>query len=290
MAQAMVKASAMTLPAVNDDLNGYLAKISAFPVLSVEEEQNLARKYRDEDDLESAGQMVMSQLRFVVHLARSYSGYGLPLADLVQEGNIGLMKAVKRFDPDVGVRLISFAVHWIRAEIHEYVIRNWRIVKVATTKAQRKLFFKLRSSKKGLGWFSAAEAEAVAKDLGVTEEQVYEMESRLTSGDMSFDATSADDGSEKRALRPAEYLYQDDVDPAVAAENDNFADSQSATLAAGMEDLDDRSRDILQRRWLNDDGKSTLQELADEYDVSAERIRQIEKAAMNKLKSHMLDA
>ncbi len=290
MAQAMVKASAMTLPAVNDDLNGYLAKISAFPVLSIEEEQNLARKYRDEDDLESAGQMVMSQLRFVVHLARSYSGYGLPLADLVQEGNIGLMKAVKRFDPDVGVRLISFAVHWIRAEIHEYVIRNWRIVKVATTKAQRKLFFKLRSSKKGLGWFSAAEAEAVAKDLGVTEEQVYEMESRLTSGDMSFDATSADDGSEKRALRPAEYLYQDDVDPAVAAENDNFADSQSATLAAGMEDLDDRSRDILQRRWLNDDGKSTLQELADEYDVSAERIRQIEKAAMNKLKSHMLDA
>ena len=290
MAQAMVKASAMTLPAVNDDLNGYLAKISAFPVLSVEEEQNLARKYRDEDDLESAGQMVMSQLRFVVHLARSYSGYGLPLADLVQEGNIGLMKAVKRFDPDVGVRLISFAVHWIRAEIHEYVIRNWRIVKVATTKAQRKLFFKLRSSKKGLGWFSAAEAEAVAKDLGVTEEQVYEMESRLTSGDMSFDATSADDGSEKRALRPAEYLYQEDIDPAVAAENDNFADSQSATLAAGMEDLDDRSRDILQRRWLNDDGKSTLQELADEYDVSAERIRQIEKAAMNKLKSHMLDA
>ncbi len=290
MAQAMVKTSAMTLPAVNDDLNGYLSKISTFPVLSVEEEQSLARKYRDNDDLESAGQMVMSQLRFVVHLARSYSGYGLPLADLVQEGNIGLMKAVKRFDPDVGVRLISFAVHWIRAEIHEYVIRNWRIVKVATTKAQRKLFFKLRSSKKGLGWFSAAEAEAVAKDLGVTEEQVYEMESRLTSGDMSFDATSADDGSEKRALRPAEYLYQDDVDPAITAEHDNFADSQSATLAAGMAELDDRSRDILERRWLDDDGKSTLQELADEYDVSAERIRQIEKAAMNKLKSHMLDA
>lgn len=290
MAQAMVKTSAMTLPAVNDDLNGYLSRISAFPVLSAEEEQSLARKYRDDDDLESAGQMVMSQLRFVVHLARSYSGYGLPLADLVQEGNIGLMKAVKRFDPDVGVRLISFAVHWIRAEIHEYVIRNWRIVKVATTKAQRKLFFKLRSSKKGLGWFSAAEAEAVAKDLGVTEEQVYEMESRLTSGDMSFDATSADDGSEKRALRPAEYLYQDDVDPAIAAENANFADTQAATLAAGMDDLDERSRDILQRRWLNDDGKSTLQELADEYDVSAERIRQIEKAAMNKLKSHMLNA
>ena len=186
MAQAMVKTSAMTLPAVNDDLNGYLSRIASFPVLSVEDEQSLARKYRDNDDLESAGQMVMSQLRFVVHLARSYSGYGLPLADLVQEGNIGLMKAVKRFDPDVGVRLISFAVHWIRAEIHEYVIRNWRIVKVATTKAQRKLFFKLRSSKKGLGWFSAAEAAAVAKDLGVTQEQVYEMESRLTSGDMSF--------------------------------------------------------------------------------------------------------
>lgn len=290
MAQAMVKASAMTLPAVNDDLNGYLSKISSFPVLSVEEEQNLARKYRDEDDLESAGKMVMSQLRFVVHLARSYSGYGLPLADLVQEGNIGLMKAVKRFDPDVGVRLISFAVHWIRAEIHEYVIRNWRIVKVATTKAQRKLFFKLRSSKKGLGWFSAAEAEAVAKDLGVTQEQVYEMESRLTSGDMSFDATSADDGSEKRALRPAEYLYEDDIDPAISVENQDYADSQVTTLTAGMAELDERSRDILQRRWLNDDGKSTLQELADEYSVSAERIRQIEKAAMNKLKSHMLDA
>ena len=160
MANAMVKASTMTLPAVSDDLNGYLAKISAFPVLTTEQEQQLARTYRDNEDLDAAGQMVMSQLRFVVHLARSYSGYGLPLADLVQEGNIGLMKAVKRFDPDVGVRLISFAVHWIRAEIHEYVIRNWRIVKVATTKAQRKLFFKLRSSKKSLGWFSAAEAEA----------------------------------------------------------------------------------------------------------------------------------
>jgi len=290
MAQAMVKTSAMTLPAVNDDLNGYLSKISSFPVLSVEDEQSLARKYRDNDDLESAGQMVMSQLRFVVHLARSYSGYGLPLADLVQEGNIGLMKAVKRFDPDVGVRLISFAVHWIRAEIHEYVIRNWRIVKVATTKAQRKLFFKLRSSKKGLGWFSAAEAEAVAKDLGVTQEQVYEMESRLTSGDMSFDATSADDGSEKRALRPAEYLFQDDVDPAIAVENEDFANSQVTTLTAGMDQLDERSRDILQRRWLDDDSKSTLQELADEYSVSAERIRQIEKAAMNKLKAHMLEA
>ncbi len=290
MTQAMVKTSAMTLPAVNDDLNGYLAKISAFPVLTMEQEQKIARQYRDEEDLDAAGQMVMSQLRFVVHLARSYSGYGLPLADLVQEGNIGLMKAVKRFDPDVGVRLISFAVHWIRAEIHEYVIRNWRIVKVATTKAQRKLFFKLRSSKKGLGWFSAAEASAVAKDLGVTEAQVYEMESRLTSGDMSFDATTADDGSEKRALRPAEYLSDDNADPALVAENANYSDDQNSMLSAGMEDLDARSRDILQRRWLNDDRKSTLQELADEYKVSAERIRQIEKAAMAKLKAHILDA
>ena len=290
MTKAMVKASTMTLPAVNDDLNGYLAKISAFPVLSVEKEQSLAREYRDEERLDSAGQLVMSQLRFVVHLARSYSGYGLPLADLVQEGNIGLMKAVKRFDPDVGVRLISFAVHWIRAEIHEYVIRNWRIVKVATTKAQRKLFFKLRSSKKGLGWFSAAEAAAVAKDLGVTEEQVYEMESRLTSGDMSFDATTADDESEKRALRPAEYLHDDNVDPAIVAENENYADTRNTTLSAGMEELDERSRDILQRRWLDDDNKSTLQELANEYSVSAERIRQIEKAAMTKLKAHMLEA
>ncbi len=290
MTHAMVKASPMALPAVSDDLNGYLAKIAAFPVLTSEEEQKLAIKYRDNDDLESAGQMVMSQLRFVVHLARSYSGYGLPLADLVQEGNIGLMKAVKRFDPDVGVRLISFAVHWIRAEIHEYVIRNWRIVKVATTKAQRKLFFKLRSSKKGLGWFSAAEAEAVARDLGVTQEQVYEMESRLTSGDTSFDATTADDGSEKRALRPAEYLHLEESDPALVAESQNFADTQASILADGLLDLDDRSRDILQRRWLDDDGKTTLQDLANEYSVSAERIRQIEKAAMKKLKAHMLAA
>ncbi len=289
MANTMVNKSIMALPAVSDDLNSYLSKISAFPVLSAEKEKELAVSYRDNEDLEAAGQMVMSQLRFVVHLARSYTGYGLPLADLVQEGNIGLMKAVKRFDPDVGVRLISFAVHWIRAEIHEYVIRNWRIVKVATTKAQRKLFFKLRSSKKGLGWFSAAEAQAVANDLGVTEAQVYEMESRLTGGDTSFDATSVDDGSEKRALRPAEYLYEDDSDPAIAAENSNYADLQSVTLAAGMENLDDRSRAILQRRWLQDDSKSTLQDLADEYNVSAERIRQIEKAAMKKLKSHMLE-
>jgi len=200
MANSMVNTSTMTLPAVNDDLNNYLSKISTFPVLSAEKERGLAVRYRDEEDLDAARDMVMSQLRFVVHLARSYTGYGLPLADLVQEGNIGLMKAVKRFDPDVGVRLISFAVHWIRAEIHEYVIRNWRIVKVATTKAQRKLFFKLRSSKKGLGWFSH-----------------------------------------------------------------NYAETQSTTLAAGMENLDDRSRDILQRRWLNEDGKSTLQDLADEY-------------------------
>lgn len=289
MANIMVKKSTMALPAVSDDLNNYLSKISAFPVLSAEKEKELAVKYRDDEDLDSASQMVMSQLRFVVHLARSYTGYGLPLADLVQEGNIGLMKAVKRFNPDVGVRLISFAVHWIRAEIHEYVIRNWRIVKVATTKAQRKLFFKLRSSKKGLGWFSAVEAQAVADDLGVTQAQVYEMEGRLTSGDTPFDATSADDGSEKRALRPAEYLYHDETDPAIVAENGDYADLQSVTLAAGMDNLDERSRDILQRRWLQDDSKSTLQDLANEYGVSAERIRQIEKAAMKKLKSHMLE-
>lgn len=288
MANSMVNTSTMTLPAVNDDLNNYLSKISTFPVLSADKERELAIRYRDEEDLDAARDMVMSQLRFVVHLARSYTGYGLPLADLVQEGNIGLMKAVKRFDPDVGVRLISFAVHWIRAEIHEYVIRNWRIVKVATTKAQRKLFFKLRSSKKGLGWFSQDEAQAVAADLGVTEAQVYEMESRLTSGDTAFDAATADDGSEKRALRPAEYLFDDESDPALVAENSNYAESQSTTLAAGMENLDDRSRDILQRRWLDEDGKSTLQDLANEYGVSAERIRQIEKAAMKKLKAHMI--
>lgn len=282
-----VKQNSMTLPMVADDLNAYLAKIATIELLSVEQEQQLARQLRDESDLDAARQLVMSQLRFVVHIARSYKGYGLPMADLVQEGNIGLMKAVKRFNPDVGVRLISFAVHWIRAEIHEFVIRNWRIVKVATTKAQRKLFFKLRSAKKQLNWFSQEEVNAVAEDLGVDPKVVVEMESRMHGHDNAFDAPPG--ASDERALAPADLLHQEQDDPSMLLE---VADGQERALdglAAGMAVLDDRSRVILQRRWLQDE-KSTLHELADEYKVSAERIRQIEKAAMKKLKTHMLAA
>ncbi len=282
-----LKQDAMTLPVVADDLNGYLAKLSNITLLTPEEEQAHARNLRDNEDIDAARALVMSQLRFVVHIARTYKGYGLPLADLVQEGNIGLMKAVKRFDPDKGVRLISFAVHWIRAEIHEYVIRNWRIVKVATTKSQRKLFFKLRSAKKQLNWFSQAEVEAVAKDLGVEPSVVMEMESRMHGNDNAFDAPLG--SNEERALAPAEYLHQDEMDPSAVAERNDSDQRALHGLAASMETLDDRSRTILQRRWLADE-KSTLHELANEFGVSAERIRQIEKAAMKKLKTHMLAA
>lgn len=282
-----LKQDAMTLPVVADDLNGYLAKLSNITLLTPEEEQAHARNLRDNEDIDAARALVMSQLRFVVHIARTYKGYGLPLADLVQEGNIGLMKAVKRFDPDKGVRLISFAVHWIRAEIHEYVIRNWRIVKVATTKSQRKLFFKLRSAKKQLNWFSQAEVEAVAKDLGVEPSVVMEMESRMHGNDNAFDAPTG--SNEERALAPAEYLHQDEMDPSTLAERDDTDQRALHGLAQSMETLDDRSRTILERRWLADE-KSTLHELADEFGVSAERIRQIEKAAMKKLKTHMLAA
>jgi len=272
------------LPSAADDLNGYLAKISGIEVLTVEQEQGLARRLRKNDDLDAARDLIMSQLRFVVHIARTYKGYGLPLADLIQEGNIGLMKAVKRFDPDHGVRLISFAVHWIRAEIHEFVIRNWRIVKVATTKAQRKLFFKLRSAPKQLNWFSHAEVQAVAKDLGVDPAVVMEMESRMSGHDTAFDAPNS--GSEDRALAPAEMLEQTNADPSELLESADGYQQSVRGLMDGMESLDDRSRTILQRRWLQED-KSTLHELAAEYGVSAERIRQIEKAAMNKLKTSL---
>jgi len=271
-----VKQNSMPLPVVADDLNAYLAKIANIELLSVEQEQQLARRLRENEDLDAARQLVMSQLRFVVHIARSYKGYGLPMADLVQEGNIGLMKALKRFDPDV-----------IRAEIHEFVIRNWRIVKVATTKAQRKLFFKLRSAKKQLNWFSQEEVDAVAKDLGVDPKVVVEMESRMHGHDSAFDAPVG--ATEERALAPADLLHEEQDDPSTLLE---AADGQARSLeglAAGMDILDDRSRTILQRRWLQDE-KSTLHELADEYQVSAERIRQIEKAAMKKLKTHLLAA
>jgi RNA polymerase sigma-32 factor len=283
-----VNQKSISLPVLADDLNAYMAKIANIELLSVEEEQALARQLRESEDLDAARQLVMSQLRFVVHIARSYKGYGLPMSDLVQEGNIGLMKAVKRFDPDVGVRLISFAVHWIRAEIHEYVIRNWRIVKVATTKSQRKLFFKLRSAKKQLNWFSQDEVNAVAEKLGVDPKVVVEMESRMHGHDNAFDAPAG--ASEDRiSLSPSELLHDEQADPSMVVEKQDGLDHSLQGLAAGFDILDDRSRTILERRWLQDK-KSTLHELAEEYDVSAERIRQIEKAAMKKIKNHLLEA
>ena len=288
MSNALVASNnTVVLPSVADDLTGYLAKISNISVLTTEEEQRLARKLRENDDLNAARDLIMSQLRFVVHIARTYKGYGLPMADLIQEGNIGLMKAVKRFDPDHGVRLISFAVHWIRAEIHEYVIRNWRIVKVATTKSQRKLFFKLRSAKKKLNWLSQEEVNAVAEDLGVDAKVVMEMESRMNGSDTSFDAPVG--VSEDRSLAPAEILEQENADPLTILEKSDGYNQSVQGLNDGLDMLDDRSRDILQRRWLQD-GKATLHELADEYNVSAERIRQIEKAAMKKLKGQLFAA
>jgi RNA polymerase sigma-32 factor len=261
--------------------DAYLERVSHIPVLDREQEQKLAQRFRQGNDLEAARELVLSHLRFVVHIARGYAGYGLPMNDLVQEGNIGLMKAVKRFDPTVGVRLVSFAVHWIRAEIHEYVLRNWRLVKVATTKAQRKLFFNLRRLKPNLSWLSAEETRAVAKDLGVTPAEVTEMERRLSARDLSFDI--APDADDEEGYGPASYLPAADADPAEQVEAEEWSASSSQNLSAAMERLDDRSRAILQRRWMNDD-KATLHELAAEYGVSAERIRQIEAGAMTKLR------
>lgn len=270
--------------APGSDLTSYMQAINSIAILTAEEEKDLAEAYFYQQDLEAARQLVMSHLRFVVHLAKTYNGYGLPIADLVQEGNIGLMKAVKRFDPSKGVRLVSFAVHWIKAEIHEYVLRNWRIVKVATTKAQRKLFFNLRSSKKSLTWLSHEEAQAMADDLGVDIRDVQNMEGRLSAVDMAFDAGDDDDDS---YVAPASFLEDSRYDPARLLENDNWEDSNNQSLYQALESLDERSRDIIQRRWLNDD-KATLHELADEYQVSAERIRQLEKNAMNKVKALMV--
>jgi RNA polymerase sigma-32 factor len=263
-------------------LDHYIQTVNATPVLSAEQEQLLARRLRDDGDLDAARELIVAHLRFVVHIARGYMGYGLPLGDLIQEGNVGLMKAVKRFDPDVGVRLVSFAVHWIRAEIHEFVIRNWRLVKVATTKAQRKLFFNLRKAKKNLGWLSAEETQAVAEDLGVTTREVTEMEQRLSGIDLAFDPNPADDDE----FTPAAYLPSPDADPATAIEAQDWESDQHARLAAALESLDERSREILMRRWLSD-GKATLHELAEEFGVSAERIRQIEANAIRKLKLNM---
>jgi RNA polymerase sigma-32 factor len=255
------------------------------PMLSAEEEQELAQRLRLRNDLEAAQRLIVAHLRFVVHIARGYLGYGLPLADLIQEGNIGLMKAVKRFDPAHGVRLVSFAVHWIRAEIHEFILRNWRIVKVATTKAQRKLFFKLCGSKKRLGWLNHDEVNTVARELGVTPENVMEMESRLNGYDVSFDPlTDADGDDESESFAPSAYLRDEQANPAEALERDNWDEQAVSQLGDALERLDPRSRDIVQRRWLSD-AKPTLHQLAAEYKVSAERIRQLENNAMKKLRA-----
>lgn len=269
------------------NLNAYVQAVSNFAILSVEQEQELARDLHQNGNLDAARKLVMAHLRFVVHIARSYNGYGLPLGDLIQEGNVGLMKAVKRFDPDKGVRLVSFAVHWIKAEIHEFILRNWRIVKIATTKAQRKLFFNLRGAKKRLAWLSNDEAHAVAQDLGVDVKQVREMEGRLASYDAGFDANEDDD--DDSYVAPAHYLEDNRYDPAARLEEANWEATSVNGLEMALEKLDDRSRVILQRRWLNDD-KATLHDLAAEYGVSAERIRQLEKNAMNKVKAMMLEA
>ncbi len=273
----------MVLPVPVSSIDAYIQAVGRFPMLSEAEEKQLARRLRDHDDLEAAWKLVTSHLRFVVKIARGYSGYGLPLPDLVQEGNVGLMKAVRRFDPEMGVRLVSFAVHWIRAEIHEFILRNWRIVKVATTKAQRKLFFNLRKAKKRLGWLNRAEVESVAEDLGVSPDTVVEMERRLSGHDVAFDAPREDDDPDGRVFAPAGYLEDRSADPARLVENEDWESRARESLLEGLETLNARSRDIVARRWLAED-KATLQELATEYGVSIERIRQIEQQALQKLR------
>ena len=282
-ATAMV-ANNLPIPSALGSLDAYIGAVHQIPVLTVEDEQSLARRFRDSEDLDAARELVHSHLRFVVHVARGYNGYGLQLGDLIQEGNIGLMKAVKRFDPEMGVRLVSFAVHWIRAEMHEFILKNWRIVKVATTKAQRKLFFNLRKSKTRLGWMNDAEVTAVAADLNVSKREVLEMESRLSGRDIGFDAP-ADEDDDHAPPSPGAYLMTQDEDPSQAYERADSEGNQLELLREGMAGLDKRSRDIVMRRWLDDDNKVTLQELADEYGVSAERIRQIEANALKKMKA-----
>jgi len=288
MTQALVtRNQTLAIPMPTGNLDQYIHAAFKIPVLSATEERSLALRLQSEGDLDAARELVMSHLRFVVRIARGYSGYGLALGDLVQEGNIGLMKAVKRFDPDAGVRLVSYAVHWVRAEIHEFVLRNWRIVKVATTKSQRKLFFNLRSKKKRLGWLNQEEVNNVAEDLGVKPEVVMEMESRLSGQDIGFDLTAADDDEDSHHFAPAAYLTDESNDPALVAEQSDWSSEATGNLSSAMEQLDERSRTILQERWLTED-KSTLHELAARYDVSAERIRQLEKNAIGKLKKSML--
>ena len=272
--------------APGQNLGAYIQAVNGFAVLTAEEEKQLGEDLYYRDDLEAARRLVMAHLRFVVHIAKSYSGYGLSQGDLIQEGNVGLMKAVKRFNPEKGVRLVSFAVHWIKAEMHEFILRNWRIVKVATTKAQRKLFFNLRGQKKRLAWLTNDEATAVAKDLNVDVKNVREMEGRLSAYDAAFDA-GTDDDDESAWQAPANYLEDARYNPSTMLENEDWADSNVSSLEAAITQLDDRSRDILQQRWLDDESKSTLHELAAQYGVSAERIRQLEKNAMKKVRTFM---
>ena len=279
--ELMIKS--LPVPSGVGTLEAYIQQVNKIPVLSLEEEQELAHAFVENEDLDAARRMVMAHLRFVVHVARGYNGYGLQLADLIQEGNIGLMKAVKRFDPDRGVRLVSFAVHWIRAEMHEFILRNWRIVKVATTKAQRKLFFNLRRSKKRLGWLNHKEVQVVANDLGVKPEVVVEMESRLSGLDIGFDLPpGADDDTAWTA--PAAYLENHSASPEDLLTSNDLQQHNNDLLYAGLDELDERSRDIIHRRWLTDK-KTTLQDLANEYGISAERIRQLEANALKKIRT-----
>ena len=270
------------------DIESYLSSIHAIPILTKEQEQELALKLYEEDDLDAARQLVIHHLRFVVHIARSYQGYGLPLGDIIQEGNVGLMKAVDKYDPHRGVKLVSFAVHWIKAEIHEYILKNWRLVKIATTKAQRKLFFNLRSKKKSLDWLTKEEAEKIANDLNVEVKDVLHMENRLSSNDSSFDAPAPAGSDDDEIMSPSQYLEDKTYDPEVIVANEQADQVNKNDLVEALKILDDRSKDILQRRYLGDQ-KATLHDLADEYEVSAERIRQIESSALKKLKSVMVD-
>ncbi len=284
----MTQAIALSLPlnASLGSLDDYLAAVGKVPRLEAEDERALAVRFRENGDLEAARQLIMSNLRFVAHVARGYMGYGLPLPDLIQEGNIGLMKAVKRFDPEMGVRLVSFAVHWIKAEIHEYIIQNWRIVKIATTKPQRKLFFNLRKHKTHLGWLTPEEANTVADELGVDLQCVYEMEGRLSSQDVAFDAPEEADEGERDIASPVHYLRQAHADPADLLEEDDWGDYKQQSLIRAISELDDRSQDIVRSRWLSEE-KLTLHDLAARYSVSAERIRQLENTAMKRIRRAM---
>ena len=282
--------SLQLLPNMNvsvGSLDAYIHYVNQIPMLTAEEELACAQRFQNEGDLEGARRLVLAHLRYVVRVARGYLGYGLPLNDLIQEGNIGLMKAVKRFDPTMGVRLVSFAVHWIKAEIHEFVLHNWRIVKVATTKAQRKLFFNMRQMKKRLGWLTHEEVDAVANDLGVTREDVLVMEQRLNAMDSSYDATDSDDDEHASRAIPARYLHDVTSDPAYVYEQEHTGSRSREQLHLALERLDERSQDILQQRWLVDDKAATLHALAEKYGVSAERVRQLEKSAMKKLREYM---